>query len=327
VSQTKDTWTWNCTDWTQAATTGPSARADHQMVYDPRLGRVMLFGGYDYVASTDLGDSWTWNGTAWSTLSPSVKPTRRDSAVMSYFPQAGNTVLFGGFGPNSANFSDTWVLRTDSAVAAPSVSTKVSATKSFTVTWGAPGSPVSYVVEYAKRVKKPAGWANGPWTAWKSVSGTTHSAVFTGSPGNTYLFHAKAVYAGGATSGFSSPALAVVPYDDRSASVSFAPGWSHTSASGRFLGTVTSTSSANMTMTIKTTARAFLLIGDKCGACGDLKVYVDGALKATVHTHNAATAVRQVLYKKTFTGTKSHTLKIKTAGGGKVVIDAVGVQR
>jgi hypothetical protein len=327
VSEVKDTWTWNGTDWTQVATTGPSARADFQLTYDPRLRRVMLFGGYDYVGDTDLGDSWSWTGTAWSPLSTAAPPSKRDSAVMNYFPPAGNTVLFGGYGPNSANFADTWVLRATSATAAPSVSTNASAKKSFTVQWGAPGSPLSYVVQSAKRVKKPAGWVNGGWTNWKTVSGTTHSAVFTGSPGNTYLFRAKALYAGGATSGYSATATAVVPYDDRSGPVSFAPGWSHTSASGRFLGTVTSTGSANMTMTVTTAVHAFSLIGDKCSTCGDVKVYVDGALKATVHTHAAGTAVRRILFSKTFTGTKSHTLKLKTAGNGTVVIDAVGVRR
>jgi hypothetical protein len=287
-----------------------------------------MFGGYDYgPADTDLGDSWTWNGSAWSTLSLAAKPTRRDSAVMAYYPPAGNTVLFGGYGPNDVNFGDTWVLRTDSATSAPSLSTNASAKKSFTVQWGAPGAPTGFVVQYARRVKKSGSWVDGAWNAWKSVSGTTHSAVFTGAPGNTYLFRAKANYAGGATSGFSKPVTAVVPYDERAGLVSFGPGWSGTSPSGRFLGTLTSTGGTNRTMTVTTAVHAFSLIGDKCGACGKLKVYIDGSLKTTIDTHRAGTAVRKLLYKKTFTGTKSHTLTIKTVGNGTVAIDAVGVQR
>jgi hypothetical protein len=330
VAQYKDTWTWNGADWTQAATTGPAARADQHLAYDPRLRRVMLFGGYDYVAESDFGDSWSWSGSAWSTLSPSAKPSRRDSAVMNYFPPAGNTVLFGGFGPNDVNLGDTWVLRFNSATSAPSVSTNASAKKSFTVKWGAPGVPLGYVVEYARRVKTSAGWVTGPYNAWKTVSGTTHSAVFTGTPGNTYLFHAKAAYAGGATSGFSAPVTAVVPYDDRAGTVSFSGGWATSAASGRFLGTLTTTSAANKTMTVATAARVFTVVGDKCSACGKFKVYIDGNLVATVDSNKSSTAMRQILYRKKFSATKSHTLMIKTmgtAGNPKVVIDAVGVQR
>lgn len=179
-------------------------------------------------------------------------------------------------------------------------------------------------------MKTSAGWVNGPWQAWKTVSGTTHSAVFTGSPGNTYLFRVNAGYAGGATTGFSNAVTAVVPYDDRASLASFSGEWSKTSSTGHFLGTITSTKAANKTLTVKTAARAFTLVGDKCSACGKFKVYIDGNLVATVDSHRASTAVRQILFKKTFKATKSHTLKIKTlgtAGHPKVVLDAIGVQR
>ena len=83
-------------------------------------------------------------------------------------------------------------------------------------------------------------------------------------------------------------------------------------------------------MSLKTAAHAFYLIGDKCTGCGKFQVYVDGKLVKTVDSHASSTLSRQTLYSRTFTGTKTHTIKIKTlgtAGRPKVRIDAIGVQR
>jgi hypothetical protein len=331
-----DTWTWNGTDWTKVSTTGPSARTDMYATFDRRLNRVVLFGGYYFISDTSFvgyNDTWSWSGSSWTKLAPTTKPSRRDSGSMAYFPPSGKTVLFGGFDEygDTPGLGDTWVLNLAAAAAPPTVSTSTSASKTFTVRWGAPGAPTGYVVEYALRVKNSSGaWVNGPWKAWKNVGGSTTKASFTGTPGTTYLFHAKATYAGGATTGFSTAAKAVVPYDDRWSGASFGSGWSHRSSNGHFLGTETHATTANRTLTVKTAASAFWLVGDLCAGCGKFKVYVDGSLVKTVDSHAASTKVRRVLFSKSFASTKTHTLKIKTLGTSghpKVVIDAIGVRR
>jgi hypothetical protein len=327
-----DTWTFNGTDWTQAATTGPHARINAHAAFDPRFGRVLLFGGFDNGARAYYQDTWTWTGSAWASTSTAASATKRDTGVMAYLPGTpGATVLFGGFGANNANLADTWQLSLTTAISAPSLSTKTSSTKTFSVAWGAPGSPLTYTVQYAQRTKSSSGaWVNGPWQHWKTVGPTTRSASLSGTPGSTYLFRATASYPDGSTTGYSTAVMTVVPYDDRAGSLSYSSGWKQRSASGHFVGTVTDTSSAGKTMSLKTAAHAFSLIGDKCAGCGKFKVYVDGALVKTVDSHASSTQVRQTLYSKTFSGTKTHTLKIKTlgtAGHPKVRIDAVGVQR
>ena len=330
-TQFGDTWTFDGNDWTQAATTGPHARINAHAAFDPRFGRVLLFGGFDNGSQAYYQDTWTWTGAAWASVPTAAAATKRDTGVMAYLPSAGRVVLFGGFAPPTANLADTWALSLATVTSAPLLSTMTSSTKSLTVSWGAPGSPLSYTLQYAQRTKNSSGtWITGAWQAWKTVGPTIHSSSFTGTPGTTYLFRARANYPDGSTSGFSAAATTIVPYDDRAAAITHSTGWAHHSVSGRFLGTVTDTSLAGKTMTLKTAAHAFYLIGDKCAGCGKFRVYIDGALVKTVDAHAASTRSRQVLYTKTFTGTKTHTIKIKTlgtAGRPKVRIDAIGVQR
>jgi hypothetical protein len=326
-----DTWTFDGTDWTQAATTGPHGRINPHAAFDPRLGGVVLFGGFDDGAQAYYQDTWLWNGTTWAAQSVAASVTKRDSGVMAYLPPAGKTVLFGGFGSTGSNLADTWVLTLSAVTSVPLPSTKTSASKSFLVSWGAPGLPVNYTVQYAIRTRNSAGaWVTGAWQSWQFAGPTTHSASFTGVAGTTYQFRALANYQGGATSGYSAAVTSVVPLDERSTSAVFSAGWTRRAAAGRYLSTMTDTSLAAKTMSIRTAAHAFYLVGDKCTGCGKFSVYVDGKLVATIDSHAASTLLRQTLYTRVFTGTATHTLLIKTlgtAGRPRVAIDAIGVQR
>jgi len=101
-----DTWIWRQGGWSLAAENGPSPRAETAMAYDPRRGRVVLFGGYHLVrgAITRLGDTWEWDGTRWMRVSR-AGPRPRSGAAMAYDPAIGAVVLFGGAG---GPLGDTW---------------------------------------------------------------------------------------------------------------------------------------------------------------------------------------------------------------------------
>ncbi len=72
-----DTWEFDGATWTQVATpTGPSARRWSAMVFDPTLGKCVLFGG-SVNGSTFLGDTWTWDGATWTQLTPAASPSPR----------------------------------------------------------------------------------------------------------------------------------------------------------------------------------------------------------------------------------------------------------
>ncbi|MCH8271508.1 MAG: hypothetical protein IH985_09915 [Planctomycetes bacterium] len=52
-----ETWEWDGTSWTLAATTGPSPRNRHAMAYDSVRGVTVLFGGDDGAPN---GETWEW---------------------------------------------------------------------------------------------------------------------------------------------------------------------------------------------------------------------------------------------------------------------------
>jgi hypothetical protein len=98
TQDTGETWEWDGTGWTLAATTGPSARRGHAMAYDSARGRVVLFGGN----SGDAG-TWEWDGVAW-VLRATAGPVARQNHAMAYDAGRGVVVLFGG----SAGGNETW---------------------------------------------------------------------------------------------------------------------------------------------------------------------------------------------------------------------------
>jgi hypothetical protein len=91
----------------------PSLRHFASMVYDAKLKKVVLFGGYE--SNNYRNDTWTWNGTEWTELSISNKkrPPHRGLTSMWYDPLQQKTIVYGGLGRASINekvtrYSDMW---------------------------------------------------------------------------------------------------------------------------------------------------------------------------------------------------------------------------
>lgn len=110
-----DTWSLELSgvpEWSEVDTSGtrPSPRASAGMVFDPALDRIVLFGGDDGGARSDV---WTLSlrGTsAWTPLvPPGAAPPARGGHSMVYDP-ARHRILISG-GANSPWFlTDTWAL-------------------------------------------------------------------------------------------------------------------------------------------------------------------------------------------------------------------------
>ena len=125
-----DTWTWSGSSWTQRgqlSLTGPAARSDANLVYDPNSKRLVLHGGEGSFGGqggtsgnlTLLGDTWAWDGATWRELASSGP--KRMQANAFYHDASKELVLVGGycdatsptFGgvaePISPLSGDTWV--------------------------------------------------------------------------------------------------------------------------------------------------------------------------------------------------------------------------
>lgn len=80
----------------------PPPRDRHAMAYDPRRGRVVLFGGRG-----GGGGTWEWDGARWHDMTPPAgSPVPRSRTAMVYDSRRQRVVLFGGNA--GAYTNDTW---------------------------------------------------------------------------------------------------------------------------------------------------------------------------------------------------------------------------
>ncbi len=111
-----DTWSFDATldTWTNRAPSGtlPSARAQHQMAYDPVSNKVIMFGGVVARSGEQLGDTWAYDPVAntWADLDPSgTAPSARDSFAMVYDSVNQKILVFGGWSDSTGtHMNDTW---------------------------------------------------------------------------------------------------------------------------------------------------------------------------------------------------------------------------
>ena len=110
-----DTWEWDGTDWIASPATGPSGRQYLGMAFHPGYGTVILACGQTGSGTLDRADdTWEYDGTEWRRLEPG-EVGARDQHAMTYYPDAGQIVLHGGYGGSIGGggtgvLQDTWVL-------------------------------------------------------------------------------------------------------------------------------------------------------------------------------------------------------------------------
>src|SRR5690606_12563295 len=83
------------TTWRRLDAPGPAARFAHEMVFDARRGRVVLFGGR---GATALDDTWEWDGARWQRVEGAATPAGRFTHALAYDAARGEVMLFGGYG-------------------------------------------------------------------------------------------------------------------------------------------------------------------------------------------------------------------------------------
>ena len=102
-----DTWEYDGTDWTLVASTGPAARSNCVLAYDPVRGESVLYGGRN--ATGSYSDTWVWDGATWTQRTTTAAPAGQLQPALEFDPIRGKLLLFGGasFG-YTTNYSDTW---------------------------------------------------------------------------------------------------------------------------------------------------------------------------------------------------------------------------
>jgi hypothetical protein len=258
-----------------------------------------------------------------------------DGTVTFTAPVAGNYVL--GFLPHDAGLGGTdgtYSLAVSTPITTmsdPVLSSTPTADARFPVAWSAPGATSRYDTRYTTYTASGSTWTLAPWRSWLTGTSATET-TFGASEGSTWYIQARGTDQFGNIGPWSIGARTAIPYDDRNAVVVRSAGWRLESSAARYRGTISVATATGSSISVTGTGSRLSVVGDRCAGCGQVRVYVDGALTATVDSYQSTTAVRQVLWISPVLtgGFRSHTLKVVvvgTSGRPAARIDGLGVHR
>jgi hypothetical protein len=108
--------TWNYTHgrWTEnKVANSPSWRNAPVLVFDPKQGGVIMFGGLNATGPNGPNDTWMYVGGSWLKLQPTYSPPGEQALPAGAYDNAdGYLILFGGQNNSSSSPSNnTWIFR------------------------------------------------------------------------------------------------------------------------------------------------------------------------------------------------------------------------
>jgi hypothetical protein len=173
------------------------------------------------------------------------------------------------------------------------------------------------------------------WTPGSCATGSTYDVTVTSGGSSTVVnsgtalsakirlavgTYAIAVDCGGAA---STTTLTSTGYQE--AAASYTGTWRSTSFAGAWGGAARYTAAGSASATFQcSSCRALAWVTDEDSAHGSAKVYVDGALKATINTQSSTPLNRVIAYKVEWATPGAHTLKIvnvATSGHPRISVD------
>jgi PKD repeat protein len=134
--------------WAVYPSSGPVNLSSASMVYSPKLGEVLMFGGID--ASLALvNTTWSYVGGSWTLQAPDLAPSIREESAIALDPTGQTPMLLGG-GLSAGSGNDTWVYEfaPTVAVGADVASAEVSQPVGFTISVSGGTGPYSGTMNF-----------------------------------------------------------------------------------------------------------------------------------------------------------------------------------
>jgi hypothetical protein len=154
----------------------------------------------------------------------------------------------------------------------------------------------------------------GAYATIASATAAT-SINWTMTPGHTYRFQVRARdKAGNVGAWVTTSTWYPVLTQNSSASLVYTGSWATSSNASNSGGSAKSSSTAGSSVSYTFNGRAVSWVTTAGTAMGEVEVWVDGVKVGTVDTTAAATAYRQVVFGKSWSGYASHTIKLVIVG-------------
>jgi hypothetical protein len=150
--------------------------------------------------------------------------------------------------------------------------------------------------------------------------------------GKSYEFQiAGSDLAGNSALSAFGPVIKLTAFDDPKSvgAVVYSPTnmWTAKKEPIAYQGTLTTTTSLNASATFAFKGSQVAFVAPTTTAGGSARIYVDGTLTATINLRTAANVARQVVFIQAFAAAGNHTLRVESAGGGPVSVDAFFVMK
>jgi hypothetical protein len=188
-------------------------------------------------------------------------------------------------------------------------------------------SDASGVASYDLRYRRAGiSGAFGGNTEWVTATRSTTAALFVAA-GYRYCISVRARDTFGNVSPWSAERCIARPVDDRSLGAA-TTGWTRTTSSSYYMGTVTSATGNGAALTLgAVSAKQVHLLATKCSTCGSVAVYIESTKIGSASLY-ASTTANRALIALPLTLTRSGTLKpvVTSATGRLVRIDGVALR-
>jgi hypothetical protein len=229
--------------------------------------------------------------------------------------------------PNPASSeSRSYLLSTDATppsaptLAGAGTSRPFQTQKEIELSWGVEGG--GYYDIRHRSAPDDAGFGN--FFTWMAHTPMT-AGLFTGAPGRTYCFSARATDAALNTSQYGAERCTAVPV--KNTSLTHQGQWAKKKGKGYFLGTFSLSSANGASLVLpKIHAKRLAIVVTKCPRCGTIKVFFRSKLLRTIRLRAGSIRKRQIVDLAIFKAVRSGSLRaLVTSSGRPVKIEGVGV--
>lgn len=162
-------------------------------------------------------------------------------------------------------------------------------------------------------------------SSWQNRTGAAPNV--TGTPGRTYCYSVRARDNVGNVSGYSPEKCVTVPLDDRALGVT-AGTWRRTTSPNTVEGTISRTTTYGATLSLPGGyADRVGLVVTTCPGCGQVGIYVNGSLIATLSTWSSTVRKKVLLLPRTFSYRSAKIVLRLKQHDRALVVDALAVTR